>query len=364
MQDRKFIDTIETDEWEVETDTGWQDIVAVGKTVPYKIWTIQTSSFKLKCADSHIVFDENFNEIYTKDVKVGDKIQTENGAECVVGISQSEDTVNMYDLQLENGNRRFYTSGILSHNSIWLGNLAVKSMKLGYNTAFVSFEMKDKSVVKRMGANVLNVTMDEYNKFSRDKKKMKKAILKAREVDGMSMKVPGALHIKEFPTSSVGVPEVENYLLKLQETKDIKLRVVVVDYLSIMSNWRNPNTENTYSKVKQIAEDLRAMGQRNAWTVVSAQQLNRCLSLDTKVQVENRGVIEIKDLTEHDNILTVDGFKPVTKIYPIEKQMVYEVTTRSGKTIKCSGKHIFPTSKGYKKLKNIHIGDKLFSKNY
>jgi len=174
-----------------------------------------------------------------------------------------------------------------SGKSIWLGNLAVKSMKLGYNTAFVSFEMKDKSVVKRMGANVLDVTMDEYNEFSRDKKKMKKAILKAREIDGMSMRIPGALHIKEFPTSSVGVPEVENYLLKLQETKDIKLKVVVVDYLSIMSNWRNPNTENTYTKVKQIAEDLRAMGQRNDWVVVSAQQLNRGGMSSNDIGMEN-----------------------------------------------------------------------------
>jgi len=42
-----------------------------------------------------------------------------------------------------------------------------------------------------------------------------------------------------------------------------------------MRNWRNPNTENTYMKIKQIAEDLRAMAMRNNWTILTATQFNR-----------------------------------------------------------------------------------------
>lgn len=39
-----------------------------------------------------------------------------------------------------------------------------------------------------------------------------------------------------------------------------------------MKNWRNPNSENTYMKIKQIAEDLRAAAQRNSWAIVTATQ--------------------------------------------------------------------------------------------
>jgi hypothetical protein len=42
-----------------------------------------------------------------------------------------------------------------------------------------------------------------------------------------------------------------------------------------MRNWRNPNTENTYMKIKQIAEDLRAMAMRNGWTILTATQFTR-----------------------------------------------------------------------------------------
>ena len=42
-----------------------------------------------------------------------------------------------------------------------------------------------------------------------------------------------------------------------------------------MKNWRNPNTENTYIKIKQIAEDLRAMAMEEQWTVITVTQTNR-----------------------------------------------------------------------------------------
>ena len=42
-----------------------------------------------------------------------------------------------------------------------------------------------------------------------------------------------------------------------------------------MRNYRNPNSENSYMKIKQIAEDLRAMAMRNEWCIVTASQFNR-----------------------------------------------------------------------------------------
>jgi len=84
--------------------------------------------------------------------------------------------------------------------------------------------------------------------------------------------LPGLLYVKEFPTSAASVPDVENYLLRTEEKNGIKFKVVVIDYINILKNWRNPNTENTYMKIKQIAEDLRAMAQRNNWSVISATQ--------------------------------------------------------------------------------------------
>jgi hypothetical protein len=277
---KKFIETFtfgdSNEEYEVLTDTGWADIKAIGKTVEYEVWSLKTLNHSLRAADTHIVFKKNlsgwFEEVFLNELAIGDTILTESGEELVLSIVNTFKIENMYDLQLMNDNRRYYTNGILSHNSIWLANVAANSVKLGYNTAVLSLEMRDRKLIKRLGANLLGINMKEYNKMAEDKVLMKQKI---GNMGYESLQVPGKLYVKEFPTSSAGVPDIERYLLKMEELKGIKFKVIVLDYINILKNWRNPNSENTYMKIKQIAEDARAMAMRNNWAIVTATQINR-----------------------------------------------------------------------------------------
>lgn len=156
--------------------------------------------------------------------------------------------------------------------SIWLANDAVNFVKGGHDVAFISAEMGDVQVVHRAGANMLNIKMDEYKRKSRDENWMQK---KLAQVKNDTMFPMGNLFVKEYPTSQATVPDIEQYLLSLEDTKGIKLKVIIIDYINILSNWRNPNSENTYMKIKQIAEDLRAMAVRNDWLIITATQINR-----------------------------------------------------------------------------------------
>ncbi|NBO22859.1 hypothetical protein EBU94_05940 [bacterium] len=154
---KKFVETFtfgdESEEFEVLTDSGWVDIKAVGKTVEYEVWEIVTENYNLKGADTHIVYKcstglNNFTETFINELNVGDYILTETGLEEIKAINQTGSFENMYDLQLADENRRFFTNGILSHNSIWLANLAANSVRMGYNTAVISLEMRDRKVIK------------------------------------------------------------------------------------------------------------------------------------------------------------------------------------------------------------------------
>lgn len=272
---KKFIDTVDINDWEIHTDDGWKDIKRIGKTIPYKIYEIHTINHSLKCADNHIVFRDNFSEVYVKDLKLGDLILTNDGAEEIKSVIIYDDYINMYDIEVDSDEHRYYTSGILSHNSIWLSNLAINGVRNGYNVALITLEMSDKKFLKRVGSNLLNVTMDSYNEWSKDVLQIKKAIKKIKKQDELTLKLPGHLYIKEYPTSAAGVPEIESYLKKMEEIKGIKFKLIVIDYINIMQNWRNPSSDNTYMKIKQIAEDVRAMAIRNNWTILSATQIGR-----------------------------------------------------------------------------------------
>lgn len=161
--------------------------------------------------------------------------------------------------------------------SLVLQNLSAMAVKKGYNSAYVTFELAEKMVVHRLGSNLLNIPMSAYRETSEDTDKMRGILSKFR-VDNIIP--PGELYVKEFGTSTASVFDVEEDLLKQEEKlstpdKPFKFKVVYLDYLNIMKNFRNPNSENTYMKIKQIAEDVRAMAQRNKWCVVSVTQLGR-----------------------------------------------------------------------------------------
>jgi archaellum biogenesis ATPase FlaH/succinate dehydrogenase flavin-adding protein (antitoxin of CptAB toxin-antitoxin module) len=155
--------------------------------------------------------------------------------------------------------------------SIFLANDAATAVKMGHNTAVITAEMADHKFVKRIGSNLLSIPINEYQ----EKSKNKDYIQRRLETVGNGLTPPGNLFVKQFPTSQATVLDIESYLKQVEEEKKVKLNVIVIDYINILSNYRNPNSENTYLKIKQIAEDLRAMGVRNNWLIVTATQITR-----------------------------------------------------------------------------------------
>ena len=156
--------------------------------------------------------------------------------------------------------------------SMWLCNLACAGVRQGNNVAYISLEMAEAKIVKRLACNLLNIPSADYNTLSEDSSYIKKRF---SNISSDALSVPGALRIKEFPTSTASVLDIENWLRRMEERRKMKFNIVFVDYIGIMRNYRNPNSENSYMKIKQIAEDMRAMAMRNGWCIVTASQFNR-----------------------------------------------------------------------------------------
>jgi archaellum biogenesis ATPase FlaH len=153
--------------------------------------------------------------------------------------------------------------------TLWLGNIAAQAIKASNNVAVITLELGDRKYLKRIGSNLLDIKISDYNNAAEDPDFLKKRM---RNLAFDNLSTPGQLYIKEFGTSQASVLDIEKWLRKTEEVKGIKFKIVIIDYINIMKNYRNPNTENTYMKIKQIAEDLRAMGQRNMWAIVTATQ--------------------------------------------------------------------------------------------
>jgi len=116
--DNKFI-RVEPVEDEVSTDEGHSAAMFVHRTVPYQVWRVTLENgIEIECADDHVFFTSDLREKFTRDLTPGDTLFTDNGAVAVKSVEQLPYKHCMYDLMVNDENHRYYTNGILSHNTI------------------------------------------------------------------------------------------------------------------------------------------------------------------------------------------------------------------------------------------------------
>ena len=116
---KKFKETNSVNGYSVMTDTGWEPIKNIHTTVEYEVYELDLDNgkYSLRCADNHILFDKDMNEIFVKDLSVGDLVFTDAGLSEVTSIFKTGELEEMFDLEVDNDNHRYYTNGILSHNT-------------------------------------------------------------------------------------------------------------------------------------------------------------------------------------------------------------------------------------------------------
>lgn len=182
---RKFINSWNINDYEIETDTGWVDIISLHKTIPYLVYYIKTEFGKeLECADDHIIFDNNMNEVFVKDLQVGSLIITKDGIEKIVEIKNKEIKENMYDFELlDNSNHRYYTNDILSHNTMIARTIA-KMLN-------VPFCVADATVLTEagyVGEDVESILVRLLQAADYDVEKAEKGIIFIDEIDKIARK--------------------------------------------------------------------------------------------------------------------------------------------------------------------------------
>ncbi|MFW6009080.1 MAG: DnaB-like helicase C-terminal domain-containing protein [archaeon] len=300
--ERKFIETFDIDDWEVETDTGWSDIKRIGKTIKYEKWILKTKNHRLECADTHIVFNEDLEEVYVKDLKPNDVILTKSGADIVVSVENTEKKEHMYDLELNDENHRFYSNDILSHNSMWLNNLAVNMVEQGKNILFITLEMPTHKCIKRMGSQRLKIPIDEYDEKSKDSVYMKNKINELKFSNGgVFEKEIGKLFVKKFPTSSLTVTELDNFIHKFEEVKKIKLDGIIIDYINIMGIEKGHDISNMlFLKGKHLAEGIRYVADKHNLVAITATQTDKSVwgasDIALKDIPESKAIAETSDV--------------------------------------------------------------------
>lgn len=164
--------------------------------------------------------------------------------------------------------------------SMWLQNIATHLVDSGYNVTYVTLEMAKHKCTKRMGAMRLKIPIDEYDELSKDSMFMKQKINEVKNLTPANSLFDsgksGKLFVKKYPTSDCTVTDLENYIKRFQESKRIKLDVMVIDYINLMSIEKGYAMDTMlYLKGKHLAEGLRRIGDKYDVCIITATQTDK-----------------------------------------------------------------------------------------
>jgi replicative DNA helicase len=153
--------------------------------------------------------------------------------------------------------------------SLFMCHVAASSMIQGKNVLYITLEMSEEKIAERIDANLLNVTVDDLHKLSREDYQKK--------VERVRKKTQGKLIIKEYPTASASTTHFRTLLNELNLKRNFRPDIIFVDYLNICTSSRiKPGASiNSYTYVKSIAEELRGLAVEYSVPVVSATQTTR-----------------------------------------------------------------------------------------
>jgi replicative DNA helicase len=139
----------------------------------------------------------------------------------------------------------------------------------GKNVLYITLEMSEEEIAKRIDANISNMTIDEIENL--DKTPFEKYIQK------LKIKTVGKLIIKQFPTGQGHVGHFNALINELRLKKNFVADVIVVDYLGICASirYKSATNVNSYNYVKAISEELRGLAIEHDVPLISMGQLNR-----------------------------------------------------------------------------------------
>ena len=159
-------------------------------------------------------------------------------------------------------------AGVGVGKSLFLCHLASSYLNQGKNVLYITLELAEEEVSKRIDANLLNITFDDLMLLPKDIYKNK--------IDHLKQKTHGKLIVKEYPTSTASTIHFRSLLNELNLKKNFVPDAIMIDYLNICASARvKPGVANSYTYIKSIAEELRGLAVEFNVPVWSATQLTR-----------------------------------------------------------------------------------------
>ena len=170
-------------------------------------------------------------------------------------------------------------AGVGVGKSLFMCHVAASHLVIGKNVLYITMELSEEEVAKRINANLMNVALNDLKELPKD--------IYDRKAEKITASTSGKLIIKEYPTAGAGTLHFKALLNELALKKSFKPDIIFVDYINICISSRiKPGaTVNSYSFIKSIAEELRGLAVETQIPIITATQTTRGGSTSSDVDM-------------------------------------------------------------------------------
>ena len=153
--------------------------------------------------------------------------------------------------------------------SLIMCDWATNNLLEGLNVLYITCEMQEKKIGQRIDANLMDIEVNDIERLTKEDY--------LNKIKSVKKRAKGKLVIKEYPTSSASVIQFKTVLKELKQKKNFVPDIIYIDYLNIClsSRIKMQHGFNSYTIVKSIAEELRALAIEYNVPVISATQTNK-----------------------------------------------------------------------------------------
>ena len=270
------------EEWEegnrdlyILTPDNWTKVLNFGyvKSGPAKI--VKTIYESLVCDPGHILKVNRSGipiPLKADEISDTDKLYSYNDELVNFEVSDGDDIHDFYDITIADPHW-YYTSDIVSHNSILLCNNAMSSLKgtgpggtEGQDVLFVTFELDVYKTAMRCLASAVGIPTDQLILHQE---------LAKRTVKSIQSTYNKRFYLYELPPDECSVNHIYALLANLKRTQGWKPDVVIIDYMDLMVSRQKEYNVDDYTRQKHVATEIRGLAKNENVLVFTATQTNR-----------------------------------------------------------------------------------------
>lgn len=201
--------------------------------------------------------------------------------------------------------------------SIWLCHMASMAVKQGKKVLYLTMEMAEERIAERIDANLMDIYLNDIENLSKE--------TYVTKINDIAKKSQGQLMIKEYPPGVAHIGHFRAYINELRIKKGFVPDLICVDYLNLCASSRlKMGSVNSYTYIKAVAEELRALAVELDVPLWSASQVNR--------NGVNNSDVELTDTSESMGLpMTCDmifALMPLEELAALNQVLIKQLKNR------------------------------------